>query len=46
LFSIYFAQYLHLVKAINKNQYQIGNNRGGINGWTNRSNIFGKVIAK
>lgn len=33
--------YVHLVKAIRKGQYQIGNNRGGINGWTSR--IFGKV---
>ena len=25
--------YLHLVKAINGGRFQIGNNRGGINGW-------------
>jgi hypothetical protein len=34
--------YTHLVKAVNKNKgCLIGNNRGGINGWTKR--IFGKV---
>ncbi|HKR32826.1 MAG TPA: hypothetical protein VJT08_20265 [Terriglobales bacterium] len=34
-------QYLHLVKAISGERYQIGNNRGRINGWTSRRNIFG-----
>jgi hypothetical protein len=34
-------QYLHLVKAISGERYQIGNNRGRINGWTARRNIFG-----
>jgi hypothetical protein len=39
-------QYLHLVKDI-KSQfadeyiYQIGNNRGGINGWIGIDNIYG-----
>ena len=36
-------QWLHLVKAINHNGYQIGNNKGHINGWTSRENIFGVV---
>lgn len=36
--------YLHLIKAIDGERYQIGNNRGGINGWTGRNSIFGKVI--
>ncbi len=26
--------YLHLVKAIDKGRFLIGNNRGGVNGWT------------
>jgi len=30
------AQYLHLIKAIQGDRYQIGNNRGGINGWITR----------
>ena len=36
-------QYLHLIKAISGDRYQIGNNRGRINGWTSRRNIFGIV---
>jgi phage repressor protein C with HTH and peptisase S24 domain len=34
-------QYLHLVTGRRGDQYQIGNNRGRINGWTPRKNIFG-----
>ena len=35
--------YTHLVKAKNKDKgCLIGNNKGGINGWT--KNIYGKVI--
>jgi|SRR5271168_2860328 len=37
------VQYLHLVKAIDGERFQIGNNRGRINGWTSRKNIFGIV---
>jgi len=40
--------YLHLIKAVrgkaDDRQYQIGNNRGGINGWVSRRAIFGKAI--
>ena len=39
------AQYLHLVKAIQGDRFQIGNNRGGINGWVTRRQIFGRLIA-
>lgn len=39
------TEYLHLVKAVRGfsqwRQYQIGNNTGHINGWTNK--VFGKV---
>ena len=34
--------YLHLVKAIGKRGYLIGNNKGFDNGWT--KTIFGRVI--
>src|SRR5689334_19927795 len=34
-------EYLHLVKAIRGHQFQIGNNRGGINGWVTAKSIFG-----
>ncbi len=40
--------YLHLIKAVRgkgeNRQYQIGNNRGGINGWVSRRAIYGKAI--
>src|SRR5207248_3220566 len=35
-------QYLHLVKAIQGPRFQIGNNRGRINGWITASSIDGK----
>jgi hypothetical protein len=38
------SQYLHLIKAINGSRFQIGNNRGGINGWVTANGIFGKMI--
>lgn len=38
------AQYLHLVKAVQGDRFQIGNNRGGINGWITRRQIFGRLI--
>ena len=38
-------QYLHLVKAIQGERFQIGNNRGGINGWITKRQIYGRLIA-
>ena len=38
------TQYLHLVKAIQGPRFQIGNNRGKINGWVTAKSIFGKCI--
>ena len=38
------AQYLHLIKAVNGDRFQIGNNRGGINGWVGRQGIFGRLV--
>ena len=37
-------QYLHLIKAIQGNRYQIGNNRGRINGWIGQNGLYGKCI--
>jgi hypothetical protein len=37
-------EYLHILKAINGPRYQIGNNRGMINGWIGANGIFGKCI--
>ena len=37
-------EYLHLVKAIQGGRYQIGNNRGRINGWVSGNAIFGRCV--
>jgi hypothetical protein len=37
-------QYLHLVKARQGQRFQIGNNRGRINGWISLNGIYGKCI--
>jgi len=39
------SQYLHIVKAVQGNRYQIGNNNGRINGWISKNSIYGKLIA-
>jgi hypothetical protein len=38
------AQYLHLIKARQGDRFQIGNNRGGINGWIGLNGIFGRCV--
>lgn len=38
------TDYLHMIKAIDGERFQIGNNRGGINGWVGPRAIFGKAI--
>jgi hypothetical protein len=37
-------EYLHLVKAIQGSRFQIGNNRGRINGWVSAGAIFGRCV--
>ena len=37
-------QYLHLVKAIQGDRFQIGNNRGKINGWVSAHCIYGRCV--
>ncbi|MBS1795723.1 MAG: S24/S26 family peptidase [Acidobacteria bacterium] len=37
-------EYLHLIKAIQGARFQIGNNRGRINGWVGTNAIFGKSV--
>lgn len=42
LCKVHGSEYLHLVKAIRPDgTYQIANNRGHINGWIGKNNIFG-----
>jgi hypothetical protein len=38
------AEFLHLIKAIQGPRFQIGNNRGGINGWITAGAIFGRCV--
>lgn len=38
------SEYLHLIKAIQGDRYQIGNNRGRINGWVGRKSIYGRCV--
>lgn len=35
------SQYLHLIKAIQGERFQIGNNIGRINGWITLNSIYG-----
>jgi phage repressor protein C with HTH and peptisase S24 domain len=36
--------YLHLVSAVEKDRVQISNNKGHVNGWTSRAQVFGRVV--
>ena len=40
------SQYLHLVKRHDKkqNQFEIGNNKGRINGWVKPEHIYGRMV--
>lgn len=38
------SQFLHLIKAIRGEEFQIGNNRGKINGWVSGAQIYGLCI--
>lgn len=38
------SEYIHLIKAIQGKRYQIGNNRGRINGWITFGSIYGKLM--
>jgi hypothetical protein len=35
-------EYLHLIRAIQGPRFQIGNNRGHINGWITAGSIYGR----
>ncbi len=35
--------YTHKVLAVRGNEVQIGNNKGGVNGWTGKHNVYGIV---
>ena len=38
------SEYIHLIKAIQGERFQIGNNRGRINGWVGANSVFGKCV--
>jgi hypothetical protein len=38
-------QYLHLIKALQGDRIQVGNNRGGVHGWITRRGVFGRLTA-
>src|SRR4051794_30359778 len=42
LCKVHGSQYLHLIKAVQGERFQIGNNRGRINGWVSAASIYGK----
>jgi hypothetical protein len=44
LCKVHGREFLHIIKAVKGEQYQIGNNHGGINGWTSNHQIYGKCI--
>lgn len=40
------SQYLHLVVAVGSDdRYQIGNNKGHVNGWCTAANVYGVAVA-
>jgi len=44
LCKVHGNEYPHIVKAINGARFQIGNNRGLMNGWIGAIGILGKCI--
>src|SRR5213596_2826328 len=44
LCKVHANEYLHLVKAIQGPRFQIGNNRGRINGWITAGTIYGRCV--
>jgi len=46
LCKVHGNQYLHIIKAVREGDtsFQIGNNKGGINGWVGSLGVYGKLI--
>lgn len=44
LCKVHGAEYLHLIKATQGQRFQIGNNKGYINGWIGPNSIFGRCV--
>ena len=45
LCKVHGSQFLHVVRAVQANRVQIGNAKGHINGWTPRTQVYGRVSA-
>lgn len=43
LVRVHGKDYLHLIKAIDGKRFQIGNNKGHVNGWVGPQAIYGKA---
>jgi SOS-response transcriptional repressor LexA len=41
LVRVHGSDYLHLIKAISRGRFLIGNNRGGTNGWVGPHAVYG-----
>lgn len=37
--------YLHLITALDKDRVQISNNKGRVNGWVMKKNVYGRAIS-
>jgi len=44
LCRVHGREYLHIVKAIDQDRFQIGNNKGYVNGWIGAQGIYGVLV--
>lgn len=44
LVRVHGTVYLHLIKAINRERFLIGNNMGGTTGWVGGNCVYGKAV--
>ena len=44
LCRVHGAEYLHLIKAMDNGRFQIGNNKGYLNGWIGPNDVFGHYV--
>jgi hypothetical protein len=44
LVTVHGTTYLHKILAVSGDRIQVGNNRGGVNGWTHPSKVWGHYL--
>lgn len=44
LCKVHGREFLHLVKAVQDGRFQIGNNKGHVNGWIGSHGIYGRLV--